>query len=61
VALAGPPEGVERCARFDATKLQRLAYEAPQVPELNIDTTRLGPEAAADAVIDQRRRMGLSE
>ena len=34
-------------------------YEAPEAPELRLDTTTLAPEAAADAVIDQLRRMNL--
>jgi bifunctional enzyme CysN/CysC len=34
-------------------------YEAPETPELRLDTTTLAPEAAADAVIEQLRRMDL--
>jgi bifunctional enzyme CysN/CysC len=34
-------------------------YEVPSAPELRIDTTALAPEAAADAVIAQLRRMNL--
>ena len=33
-------------------------YEAPEAPELRIDTTAIGADQAADAVLEQLRRMG---
>ena len=33
-------------------------YEAPESPELTVDTTTLPPEDAADAIIDYLRRNG---
>jgi bifunctional enzyme CysN/CysC len=34
-------------------------YEPPEAPEVHIDTTALGPEEAADQVIDELERRGL--
>jgi bifunctional enzyme CysN/CysC len=34
-------------------------YEAPENPELRLDTTRLTPEAGADAVIAYLREAGI--
>jgi bifunctional enzyme CysN/CysC len=34
-------------------------YEAPEHPELHIDTTAVQPDAAADRVVDQLRSMGV--
>ena len=33
-------------------------YEAPEAPELRLDTTALDPEQAAEAVLEQLRRIG---
>jgi bifunctional enzyme CysN/CysC len=33
-------------------------YEAPEAPELRIDTTAVDAEQAAEAVLEQLRRMG---
>jgi bifunctional enzyme CysN/CysC len=30
-------------------------YEPPEAPELHIDTTRIGPEEAAELVVEQLR------
>lgn len=34
-------------------------YEAPEAPELRVDTTLLNPEQAADAVISRMKQLGL--
>jgi len=34
-------------------------YEAPEAPEVHIDTTAVSPEDAAEAVVEQLRRMGI--
>ena len=34
-------------------------YEAPEAPELTVDTTSLPPEAAADTIIDYLRERGF--
>ncbi len=34
-------------------------YEAPEAPEVRIDTTATGPEQAAEAVVDRLRGMGV--
>ena len=33
-------------------------YEAPESPEVHVDTAAVAPEAAADAVIEALRRVG---
>jgi bifunctional enzyme CysN/CysC len=34
-------------------------YEAPEAPEVRIDTTSVGPEEAAEAILERLRRMGV--
>ena len=34
-------------------------YEVPEAPEIRIDTTRLTPEQAADAILEQLRSAGI--
>ena len=34
-------------------------YEAPESPELHLDTTRLSPEAGADAIVAYLREHGI--
>jgi bifunctional enzyme CysN/CysC len=62
VTEARDPKGLYRKAR--AGQICGMtgvdsAYEAPDAPELRLDTTRLSPEAAAQAVVDHLRRTGL--
>jgi bifunctional enzyme CysN/CysC len=62
VAEARDVKGLYRKAR--AGKLRNFTgidspYEAPELPEVHIDTTLLEPEAASDAVIEQLGAMGV--
>jgi bifunctional enzyme CysN/CysC len=62
VAEARDPKGLYRKAR--AGELCGLTgvdsdYEAPEAPEIHIDTTRTSPEAAAQVIIDHLREHGL--
>jgi bifunctional enzyme CysN/CysC len=34
-------------------------YEAPEHPEIHIDTTALAPEVAAEQIVDRLRAMGI--
>jgi len=62
VAEARDTKGLYRKARRG--ELQNFTgidspYEAPERPEIRIDTTRLGPEEAADAVVAYLRSAGV--
>ncbi len=62
VAEARDPKGLYRKARRGELKNFTgidSAYEAPENPELRIDTVRLTPEQAADAIIEYLRRVGV--
>jgi len=36
-------------------------YEAPESPELHVDTTQTSPQQAADMIIDELRGRGILE
>jgi bifunctional enzyme CysN/CysC len=62
VAEARDPKGLYRRARRGELKNFTgidSPYEAPEHPELRIDTTRLSPERAAEIVLDTLRRAGV--
>lgn len=62
VAQARDPKGLYRQALGGAIKQFTgidSRYEAPEAPEIRIDTTRLTADASADAVIDYLRAEGL--
>jgi adenylylsulfate kinase-like enzyme len=62
VTEARDPKGLYRKARAGQicgmTGVDSV-YEAPEAPEIHLDTTRSSPEAATQAVIDHLRATGL--
>jgi len=62
VAEARDPKGLYRKARrgelANFTGIDS-AYEAPEHPELRVDTTSLTPEESADRVVERLRAMGI--
>jgi len=64
VAESRDPKGLYRKARQGAIKNFTgidSPYEAPDAPEIRLDTTRLSPEQAAEEVIAELRRAGIIE
>ena len=62
VAEARDPKGLYKKARRGELKNFTgidSPYESPERPEVRIDTTRLTPEQAADAILDQLLRTGV--
>jgi bifunctional enzyme CysN/CysC len=62
VAEARDPKGLYKKARRGEIKHFTgisSPYEAPEAPELHIDTTRLSPEAAAELIVAQLDARGL--
>ena len=62
VAEARDPKGLYRKARRGELKNFTgidSAYEVPESPELRLDTSRLTPDQAADAVLEYLRSVGL--
>jgi bifunctional enzyme CysN/CysC len=62
VAEARDPKGLYRKARRG--ELPNFTgidspYEAPEHPDIHVDTTALAAEAAADAILDALRRAGV--
>jgi len=63
VAEQRDPKGLYRKARKGEIKNFTgidSPYEVPEAPELRIDTTALGPEGAADRVLAELERMGIT-
>jgi bifunctional enzyme CysN/CysC len=62
VAEARDPKGLYKKARRGELKNFTgvdSPYEVPEAPEVRIDTTRLTPELAADAILEQLRSAGV--
>jgi bifunctional enzyme CysN/CysC len=62
VAESRDPKGLYRKARRGEIKHFTgisSPYEAPETPELHIDTTRLSPEAAAELIVEKLEERGL--
>jgi bifunctional enzyme CysN/CysC len=62
VAESRDPKGLYRKARRGEIKHFTgisSPYEAPENPELHIDTTRLSPEAAAELIVEKLEERGL--
>ena len=62
VAETRDPKGLYKKARRG--ELQNFTgvdspYEAPERAEVRVDTTRLAPEQAAQAILDELRRAGI--
>jgi bifunctional enzyme CysN/CysC len=62
VAESRDPKGLYRKARRGEIKHFTgisSPYEAPESPELHIDTTQLSPEAAAELIVEKLEERGL--
>ena len=62
VAEERDPKGLYRKARRGELKNFTgvdSPYEVPEAPEVRIDTTRLTPEQAADAILEQLQAAGV--